>query len=245
MANPTSYVNAWLALLPQAFLPTQAAGNVARECARFADWKTGANVRPGRALLAENLNCSETTVKTGLGDLVAHGLLRLETKGGLAGTRAWASVYQLTVPAHLATEDNLARFPDPTAVQVVQARVKGRAKPRAKPKTEADRSEETPVGGIPPTENPTDCAPSGSHTARSVGGIPPGQWVVYRPPPSIDPPVTLQEPQRAAARPMTTTQDDAKDDDARTAEEVAADGLHLVRQELENARRRRLEGDRP
>jgi hypothetical protein len=35
---------------------------------------------------------------------------------------------------------------------------------------------------------------------------------------------------------MTAAQDDAKDDDARTAEEVAADGLRLVRQAL---------GDRP
>lgn len=237
MADPTSYANAWLALLPQAFLPTMAAQAVARECARYADWKTGANVRPGRALLAENLNCSETTVKTGLGDLVAHGLLRLETKGGLAGTRAWASVYQLTVPAHLATEDNLARFPDPATVPVVQARVRGRAKPRTKPRTEADRSEKAPVGRIPPTENPTDCAPSGSYTAQSVGRIPPAQWVVYDPPPSIDPPVTLQKPQRAdAARPMTATPDDDANDDTRTAEEVAADGLRLVRQAL---------GDRP
>lgn len=232
MADPTSYANAWLALLPKAFLPTMAAQAVARECARYADWKTGANVRPGRALLAENLNCSETTVKTGLGDLVAHGLLRLEAKGGLAGTRAWASVYQLTVPAHLATEDNLARFPDPAAVPVVQAKVRGRAKkPRTKPETEEDRAEKVPVGRIPPTENPTDCAPSGSYTARSVGGIPPAQWAAYDPPPSIDPPSDPPNPCRATARPRTTAQDDA-----RTADEVTADGLRLVRQAL---------GDRP
>lgn len=233
MADPTPYANAWLALLPQVFLPTMAAQAVARECARYADWQTGANVRPGQALLAENLNCSTDTVKRATAVLVDHELLRQESLGGMVHGRPRASVYQLTVPAHLATEEALARFPDPSAVQVVKAAKRGRAKHLQEAGVDP---EETPGGRGCPPGNPTDRAPRVAwvHPSGGRGCTPEGG--AGAPSPSIDPPVTLQTPRADTARPMTAAQDDAKDDDARTAEEVAADGLRLVRQAL---------GDRP
>lgn len=233
MADPTTYANAWLALLPQAFLPTMTAQAVAREYARYADWKTGANVRPGRALLARNLNTSEVTIKRATAVLVDHGLLRRESLGGMAGGRPWASVYQLTVPAHLATEEALARFPDPAAVHVVEAVKRGRAK---YPQEVGEAPEETPGGQIRPPENPTVWNARGSRVTPSEGHMRPAQGVAGDPPPSIDPPSDPPNPCRATARPMTAGQDDAEDNDARTPEEVTADGLRLVRQAL---------GDRP
>lgn len=243
MADSASYANAWLALLPQALLPTMAVQAVARECARYADWKTGANVRPGRALLAKNLNCSTDTVKRALGTLVDYGLLRQETKGRRVGTRGQASVYQLTVPEHLATDVNLARFPDPAAVQVVTAKTRGKAKHQTSEEPEVD----SPTVHGCPAENPTEWLPNRGEESEGRPAGNPTEWLPDRgrpsfptvhgctsqrgtgaPPPSIDPPTTS----------LATARGDAEDGDAawRTPEEVTADGLRLVRQAL---------GDRP
>lgn len=181
MADPTSYANAWLALLPQVFLPTMAAQAVARECARYADWQTGANVRPGQALLAENLNCSTDTVKRATAVLVDHGLLRQESLGGMVHGRPRASVYQLTVRAHLATEEALARFPDPSAVQVVKAAKRGRAKHLQEAGVDP---EETPGGRGCPLEIRQIGHPGGRGCTpqAGAGALPRGARVPPHPP---------------------------------------------------------------
>lgn len=182
-ARATSYANAWLALLPKAHLPTIAAQAVARECAKYANWTTGQNVFPGRKLLAWNLNTSQDTVKVAMGVCVAHGVLKPVTKGGMRGPVNVAAVYCLSVPEHLATAENLATFPDASAVVIVRPKVV------SEPKYPANNPHELPpVGNGLPTENPSIRNPSGEPVTRPVGRGVPAQRVAGSPPPSMDPP---------------------------------------------------------
>lgn len=223
MTEPSSsYANAWLALLPQVHLPTMAAQAVARECARFADWGTGENVRPGRKRLAWNLNTSQDSVKVAISVLVAHGVLDQVEHGGRSGPRKVAAVYRLSVPEHLATPENLATFPDPALVCVVPASRVVRGDPKY--------PDNAPAGNGLPAENPQGSEPSGEPAPPPAGNGLPAQRVTGSPPPSIDPPDTLQENPRADAQA-------AADADGRTQEQVNADGLRAARQALQEQQR--------
>jgi len=117
-----SYTDAWLALLPEFQLPNQAAHSVAQRCAYYADWQTGRDVRPGVKVLARDLRCSERTIKATLAALVEFGVLVQQRVGGrVKGGKAKASQYALSVPAHLATADVLATFPNPRQVIIGRA----------------------------------------------------------------------------------------------------------------------------
>lgn len=187
-AKATSYANAWLGLLPQAHLPSIAAQAVARECAKYATWANGQDVRPGRKLLAWNLNTSQDTVKVAMGVCVAHGVLKPVTKGGMRGPVNVAAVYCLSVPEHLATPENLATFPDASAVVIVRPKVV------SQPKYPANSPHElSPAGTGLPTEIPSLPRPSGEGVTRPVGSGLPTQRVAGPPPPFIDPPDTLHD----------------------------------------------------
>lgn len=244
-AKATSYANAWLALLPQVHLPSMAAQAVARECARYANWNTGQDVRPTRKRLAWNLNTSQDTVKAAVGLCVAHGVLKVVSKGGMYGPQKRAAVYCLSVPEHLATPENLATFPDASAVVIVRPRSVSNAKyPGNNPANDPD--DETPAGSGLPTENPPATGPSGERAPRPVGsGLPP-QWVAGAPPTSIDPPVdppgippTAPEgspngatpvPPRDASRQAAADADGADDQERKAASRQAA--RDAVRQAL-------------
>lgn len=226
-----SYANAWLALLPQAHVPSVAAQAVARECAKFADWRTGQNVRPGRKRLAWNLNTSQDTVKVAMGVCVAHGVLKVVTKGGVKGPRTQAAVYCLSVPEHLATPENLATFPDAGDVVIVRPKVV------SQPKYPANNpDDELPAGSGFPTDSPPPRSPSGERAPRAAGSGFADQWGTGYPPPSIDPPDTLQENSADhAASQVDASRRAAADADGTQQRRTNADGIRAVRAALQQA----------
>lgn len=178
-----SYANAWLALLPQVHLPNLAAQAVARECAKYADWATGENVRPTRKRLAWNLNTSQDTVKVAIGVCIAHGILKVVAQGGVRGPRQMAAVYCLSIPDHLASPENLATFPDANRVVIVHPKtVSGPKYPANQPDKEA------PAGSGLPAGNAPHWALSGEPTPPAGGNGLPSQWATDSPLPSINPP---------------------------------------------------------
>jgi Helix-turn-helix domain len=61
----------------------------------------GTRVFPGTARLAAVCNLSERAVRAALGNLRDVGLIVRDVKGGMRGTKAYADVYHLAIPADL------------------------------------------------------------------------------------------------------------------------------------------------
>ena len=73
---------------------------------KYADHKTGKNIRPGAPRLAEDTGLGESTVRRHLATAVALGYLALVQRGGGSGDgRHWANQYRCTLPPGSASTD--------------------------------------------------------------------------------------------------------------------------------------------
>lgn len=73
---------------------------VAMMAASYAN-TDGSRIFPGTARLAAVCSLSERAVRAALGNLRDVGLLVRDVKGGMRGTKAYADVYHLAIPADL------------------------------------------------------------------------------------------------------------------------------------------------
>jgi hypothetical protein len=74
--------------------------------AHFADYATGADIRPGNDILSAVCGLDKRTVLRSLAQIRAWGLIWRYSEGRLQGRRGLADVYRLTIP-----EDAIGRFP--------------------------------------------------------------------------------------------------------------------------------------
>lgn len=96
--TPDEWVQVWRRVITTT--PTKAVGYAA---AQFADWTTGAEVRPGNELLARICGCSTKSAERAFAFIRDSGLMWRYHKAVRQGD---ADVYRLTIP-----EDILGRVP--------------------------------------------------------------------------------------------------------------------------------------
>lgn len=90
----------WERIIRRARLGSAPTKSVALALATYAD-QDGTRVRPGVDRLAAVTELSERSVKNALKKLREVGLIERVFHGGLRGTRGFADVYRLTIPANL------------------------------------------------------------------------------------------------------------------------------------------------
>jgi len=88
--NPDEWMQVWRRVITTT--PTKSVGYAA---AQFADWKTGAEVRPGNEILARICGCSTKSVRRAFTFMRDNGLMFRYHKGVAEGDTDW---YRLTVP---------------------------------------------------------------------------------------------------------------------------------------------------
>lgn len=72
--------------------------------AHFADWSTGRNAYPSRALLAQASGQSDSNVKRALSAGREAGYIEATSEGGIRGGRGVATVYRLTLPVSVVAD---------------------------------------------------------------------------------------------------------------------------------------------
>lgn len=70
-------------------------------CAYFADYETGAEIRPGTELLAKTCGMTGRTVIGALAQIREWDLIWRYSEGKKQGRRGMADVYRLTIPADI------------------------------------------------------------------------------------------------------------------------------------------------
>lgn len=100
--GPREWMNVWARVIAPPSVKL-----VGVMAAHFADYSTGAEIRPGNAILAEVCGGYDTrTVLKALAQIRKWGLLWRYSEGRLQGRRGMADVYRLTIP-----EDALTLLP--------------------------------------------------------------------------------------------------------------------------------------
>jgi hypothetical protein len=70
-------------------------------CAHFADYDTGAEIRPGTELLAKTCGMTPRTVIMSLSQMRDWELIWRYSEGRKQGRRGMADIYRLTIPADI------------------------------------------------------------------------------------------------------------------------------------------------
>jgi hypothetical protein len=135
--NPDEWMQVWRRVITTT--PTKAVGYAA---AQFADWKTGAEVRPGNEILARICGCSTKSVRRAFTFMRDNGLMFRYHKGVAEGDTDW---YRLTVPEditmlQLLVPDTWAYPPDCESA----------------PDSQSTADCESPVSPATPVDNPRD-----------------------------------------------------------------------------------------
>jgi hypothetical protein len=169
-------VRAWVDLLARIRFGTQTANGrelssttikaVAGRLAAYADFTTGARIRPGVARLAVDLETDVKTVKAGLAVLRRVGLLRLVATGGRSGA---ADRYQLTIPVDLLDREDIEVWSPARhdlEIDRIRRRDRGRTTRPTPPDAGPDGARTTPEmqapkGPAKPVDNQRSQAPTG------------------------------------------------------------------------------------
>ena len=99
--GPREWMNVWVRVIAPPSV--KLTGVMA---AHFADYSTGADIRPGNEILSAVCGYDTRTVLKALAQIRDWGLIWRYSEGRLQGRRGMADVYRLTIP-----EDAIGRIP--------------------------------------------------------------------------------------------------------------------------------------
>lgn len=91
--GPREWMQVWARVIAQPSVKC-----VGAFCAHFADYETGAEIRPGTELLAKVCGMTGRTVISSLAQIREWDLLWRYSEGRKQGRRGMADVYRLTIP---------------------------------------------------------------------------------------------------------------------------------------------------